>query len=174
MTVAEIFVYLKVFKVKRILYVPVYLICTMSLSWSISSGILFRHQNLCSYLILQSLLGTTSPTFLSVDTYKVFTEWINVWRQKHLVAWQWAIFFFFIWRIRTFSLFSFRIHPKLWILQRVARTPWTDHLRRKAATYTGQNNNRKMQTYIHAVSEIRTHDPSVRKGAEWLFFLGYK
>jgi hypothetical protein len=33
---------------------------------------------------------------------------------------------------------------------------------RKASTYTGQRNAKKIQTYVHASSGIRAYDPSVR------------
>jgi hypothetical protein len=32
--------------------------------------------------------------------------------------------------------------------------------RRKASTYTGQHNTERLGTNIHALSGIRTHDPS--------------
>jgi hypothetical protein len=42
------------------------------------------------------------------------------------------------------GLFPIRTNLELWILQTVGRTPWTgDHLRRKAATQTGQQKHRR-------------------------------
>jgi hypothetical protein len=44
--------------------------------------------------------------------------------------------------------------------KKVGVTPWRGgSARRKAATYT---NTKQAHTYINALSEIRTHDPSVR------------
>jgi hypothetical protein len=38
--------------------------------------------------------------------------------------------------------------------------------RRKAVTYVGEHKQRKMQTYIHALGGIRTHDLNIRAGLD--------
>jgi hypothetical protein len=56
------------------------------------------------------------------------------------------------------------------ILYTVGRTPWTgDQPVGKAATYAQDNTNTdSTHTNIHALSEIRTHDPSVQAGEDGL------
>jgi hypothetical protein len=54
------------------------------------------------------------------------------------------------------------------ILYTAGRTPWTgDQPCRKAATYTqNKTNMEETHTDIHALSGIRTHDPTVRAGED--------
>jgi hypothetical protein len=68
-------------------------------------------------------------------------------------------------RTKSRGLFYIRINMEIWILQRVDRNVRNgDKPCHKAAIYTGQHKHRSnLDTDIHASSENRTYDPSVRE-----------
>jgi hypothetical protein len=62
--------------------------------------------------------------------------------------------------IRPLGLFRFETYEFIWT---VGRTPWTGDQPDARPLHTHRTTQRrKMRTYIHASSGVRTHDPSVR------------
>jgi hypothetical protein len=69
------------------------------------------------------------------------------------------------WQIRPCGLFPFRIHLKLWILERAGRSPWTGD-QPVARPLTTQNNTNTDILAHSFQTGIRTHDPSIRAGGD--------